>query len=145
MNHIEIKPPVTYTVYAHTLQVGEAAVVLEGEAKDHVILRTHDRLISLTNPTLSWNGYCDLTIRKLEPGTVVSITLPQNQKEMDAEVLRLLQAGQKINAIKAVRAATFRGLKEAKEYVERLEAAQRASEITQVPFGGLGSRPAQDW
>jgi ribosomal protein L7/L12 len=42
-----------------------------------------------------------------------------------AEATRLLQSGQKIQAIKAYRVATGAGLKEAKDAVEALEAALR--------------------
>lgn len=52
------------------------------------------------------------------------VAMPDTMNDRDAleqNVLSLIQQGKKINAIKKVREATGMGLKEAKDYVDRLE------------------------
>jgi ribosomal protein L7/L12 len=42
------------------------------------------------------------------------------EKTVEDEITSLIYEGRKIEAIKAVRKATFKGLKESKDYIERL-------------------------
>lgn len=55
-------------------------------------------------------------------GVASTLTESLDKHAMDVEVLRLMVLGQKIEAIKVVRANTSYGLKEAKDYVEKLYA-----------------------
>ncbi len=62
-------------------------------------------------------GYCGATFQAVAPGATSG---PQGA---NPEVVRLLRAGQKIEAIKVYKEATKCGLKEAKDAVEAIEAA----------------------
>lgn len=60
-------------------------------------------------------AYCGVTFAGVAPGT------PAGPAGVDPEVVRLLRAGQKIEAIKVYRDATRCGLREAKDAVEAIE------------------------
>ncbi len=70
-----------------------------------------------------------------DASSVSTSPVPQNE-----QLLAALRAGRKIEAIKIHRDATGAGLAEAKEYVEKLEAGERAAhpELFQKPAGKSG-------
>ena len=61
---------------------------------------------------------------------------------MEAEIVRLLETGKKIEAIKVYRGRTGVGLKEAKDAVEAVAAQQGI--VAPSGFGCLGRRPSPD-
>ncbi|MCB9134744.1 MAG: ribosomal protein L7/L12 [Anaerolineales bacterium] len=95
-------------------------------------------------------AYCDTDLRITSAGEAVLFYGHQPEQSSSllgldvAELQRLARVGQKINAIKLVREKTGWGLKEAKDYVDALEAgnptppipARTSSPIFSDPVGG---------
>ncbi len=67
--------------------------------------------------------------------------IPAKPDPVDDEVRRLLAAGRKINAIKFVREKNGMGLKEAKDYVEAIEARLTPQELSAATNARSGCAP----
>jgi len=63
------------TITAGELKIGEMMEVTDGDYTEHILLRTYDRLISLSNPNLTWDEPKNITIEgiRLLPGQSVTL------------------------------------------------------------------------
>lgn len=58
------------------LPVGAIAVSIEPEwCLGHIMLRVHNGVVSLTDPERVWGNTCDIKVRPLPPGTVITLTV----------------------------------------------------------------------
>jgi hypothetical protein len=148
--NIEVKESVPQGIPAADLLVGEIGIAIEPSHREylgHIILRTYVGFVSLTDPNSTWNDKGWLTVRKLAPGTVLTMTVGGLKSIPYEEVPRfitvddiraqmtlrnredirdLLDGNKKIDAIKYVRNLTNAKLLEAKQYVD--------SFVDDIPF-----------
>lgn len=55
------------------LKIGEMMLCLDPYYRNHILLRTFDRFVSLTNPSSTWNTCTKLIGKKLLPGEEVTL------------------------------------------------------------------------
>ena len=59
-----------------SMKVGDVARILDGHRKDHIVLRTYSRIVSLTDPATTWTSpFGDAQVELLPPGTKVIIEI----------------------------------------------------------------------
>lgn len=56
------------------LSVGEMAIINESEYLGHVIIRTFDGFVSLSNPNTTWQKNFNIMCKKLNSGESVTLT-----------------------------------------------------------------------
>lgn len=62
------------------LAIGEMGIVLYGLYKGEVLLKIYDEdVISLTRPENTWGKHAAISVRKLQPGETVTLTVKENK------------------------------------------------------------------
>jgi hypothetical protein len=113
------------TVSASRMAVGQVGIITtNGPQKGQPLMRTAQGFVNLVQPSLYVQDGFGIEVDLLTTGEKVTITI--GDEASDARLLEMLSKGQKINAIKERREVSGDGLKEAKDYVEALDAAARA-------------------
>lgn len=63
-------------ISSDVLDVGEIAQITKGGHRFEFILVMYDcRIVSLSKPSNTWGSAADLTVRRLPPGTSVTLTV----------------------------------------------------------------------
>lgn len=59
-------------VPANALKIGEFGISIQTNS---IILRAFGCFVCLNHPHLSWNNDCAIKVRRLSPGTIITITI----------------------------------------------------------------------
>ncbi len=54
------------TIPSCDMEIGEIGIIAEGDYCDHIVLKSYDGLVSLTNPRKTWGGNCTIGVRYLK-------------------------------------------------------------------------------
>jgi hypothetical protein len=112
------------TIAAARMLVGQVGIIsLPTSQKGQPLMRTLQGFTNLAEPALYNADGFGIEVDLLTIGDKLTIVI--GEKASDERLLELLRKGQKINAIKERREVSGDGLKEAKDYVEALDAAAR--------------------
>jgi hypothetical protein len=116
------------------LEVGQIGTIVGGHVfNGELLLRTYSNYVLLTDPSNTWEQGSGFTVEPLQVGDQITITVDTTTLS-NYKLIEALKRGNKILAIKARREQTNEGLKEAKDYVDKLTAKLQAAGTLPTPL-----------
>lgn len=77
----QIEGRITKTGSSSSMNIGDVAIILQNEQEaseeyvGHIILKTYNKLISLSNPEYTWSIPTNFLVEVLPKGTVIKLTV----------------------------------------------------------------------
>lgn len=71
--NLPLNPPM---IFAKDMKIGDIATIIDKSNKvGHIVLMSYDRLVSLTDPTQTWNRSSLIEVTIVPKGTSITLTV----------------------------------------------------------------------